>query len=281
MDPANRRYDYVVAGHVSRDLVAATGAEQAGGTAFYSGLQAARLGLRTLVVTAGVEAEIERLLAPWSGELDVLVQPAAATTWFEASGTGVDRRLRVLAWAGPLEQPPDPIDCAVLHLAPIARETDALSAASLAAEFVGITPQGLIRSWDSSGEIVHEVLGPDALPQRLDALVISATELAACGAAMDAAIERGAVASVTAGEGGAEVITRDGVVRAPAIRVVEPVDDLGAGDVYAATFFAALAGGADPARAMQRGQAASLHKLSTQGPAAIASAERIAELAGA
>jgi sugar/nucleoside kinase (ribokinase family) len=277
---AERRHDYVVVGHVSRDLLVPAGTEQAGGTAFYSGLQAARLGLRTLIVTAGVPGELDRLLAPWRAEFDVLVQPAAETTSFEASGTGFDRTLRLRSWAGPIATPAEELDTAILHLAPVARETRAFDEAGAGAGFVGITPQGLIRRWGADGEIAHLPLGADELPQRLHALVISATELAACGVAMDAAVERGAIASITAGEGGAEVITPEGVERAPALRVVEPSDDLGAGDVYATAFFAALASGTRPRVAMQRGQAASFHKLSAPGPAAVAGAERIAELAG-
>lgn len=276
---AERRYDYVVAGHVSRDVVRAAGTEQVGGTAFYSGLQAARLGLRTLIVTAGVPAEVRGLLAPWHEELDVLIQPAAQTTCFEAEGVGLDRRLRVRAWAGPLKPLTEPLEASVLHLAPVARETSDFS--GVAAGFRAITPQGLIRRWGAGGDVTHAPLDSGELPEGLDAIVISSAELAACGAVMDAAVERGAVASVTAGEGGAQVISRGGVERAPALRVIEPVEDLGAGDVYAAAFFAALASGLTPAIAMQRGQAAAFHKLSGTGPGAIATATEVAALAGA
>lgn len=278
MSRAERRYDYVVAGHVSRDVVRATGTEQVGGTAFYSGLQAARLGLRTLIVTAGVPAEVEGLLAPWREELDdVLIQPAAQTTRFEAEGIGLDRRLRVRAWAGPLEPLTEPLETSVLHLAPVARETGDFS--GVTAGFRAITPQGLIRRWGAGGDVTHVPLDSGELPERLDAIVISSAELAACGAAIDAAVQRGAVASVTAGEGGAQVISRSGVERAPAVRAIDPADDLGAGDVYAAVFFAALADGLAPAAAMQRGQAAAFHKLSGTGPGAIATGDRITALA--
>lgn len=277
MASAGRRYDYVVAGHVTADLVRATGAEQVGGSAFYSGLQAARLGLRTLVVTAGVPAEVERLLEPWRSELDLLVQPAPETTRFEATGVGAARRLRVRSWAGPLEPPAEPLATRILHVAPVAREVGELP--GVTRELTAITPQGLVRRWGADGVVEQAELGPDELPAALDALVVSAEELAACRAAVAAAVARGAVASVTAGAGGAEVITRAGRERAPALAVVEPVEDLGAGDVYAAAFFAALASGLGPAPAMQRGQAAALLKLRGGGPGAIAGAAAIAELA--
>lgn len=275
VSPAERTHDYVVIGHVSRDIVPATGAVQIGGTAFYSGLQAARLGLRTRIVTAGVPDEIAALVAPFAHEIDVEVQRAAATTSFEASGVGRARRLRVVAWAGPIA-PPESLDAAILHLAPVARETAGINAHG--AGFVGITPQGLIRRWGEDGAVRQVALDPAELPGRLDALVISDTERDECRDAVDAALALGAVVSQTSGREGAEVVSGAGAIRAPALRVVDPVDDLGAGDVYAATFFAALAAGLDPAAALRRGQAASLYRLSGTGPGAIATAAQIDEL---
>ena len=259
---AKRRDDYLVVGHVTRDVVAATGTEQVGGTAFYSGLEAARLGLRTRILTAGEPDEIARLLAPYAHELEVEVQPAAATTSFEARGIGALRRLRVLSWAGPIEPPEGGLDAGIVHVAPVARETEGLAGAYVGSGFLGLTPQGLIRRWDERGAVTQVPLEPAVLPRNLDALVISETERAECAAALESAVARGAVAAVTAGEGGAEVLTAAGAERAAPPRVVRPRDDLGAGDVYAAAFFIALAGGAAPVNAMQRGQEAALRRLS-------------------
>ena len=63
-------YDYTTVGHVTVD-VSPTARAAPGGSAFYSALQAARLGLRTLIVTQGVPHEIEALLAPYLGELEL------------------------------------------------------------------------------------------------------------------------------------------------------------------------------------------------------------------
>ena len=46
------RFDYATVGHVTVDVLP-DGSRRAGGAAFYSALQAARLGLRTLVITRG------------------------------------------------------------------------------------------------------------------------------------------------------------------------------------------------------------------------------------
>ena len=56
-DSQSSHYDYIAVGHVTRDMIedrAGEAVSQPGGGAFYSGLQAARLGLRTLIVTQGV-----------------------------------------------------------------------------------------------------------------------------------------------------------------------------------------------------------------------------------
>ena len=278
MSRVERRHDYVVVGHVTRDIVPATGAVQIGGSAFYSGLQAARLGLRTRIVTAGDPGEIGRLIEPYAGELEIDVQPAAESTCFEAIGVGPQRSLRLISWAGAIEPPADGFDTEILHLAPVARETGRMPTGS--ATFVGLTPQGMIRRWDAGGLIRQVPLAAAELPGQLDALVISDTERAECARAVDAALAGGAVVSVTAGRDGAEVLSAAGSRRAPALEIVAPVEDLGAGDVYATAFFVALAGGLDAATAMQRGQAAAFHRLNGEGPGAVATASRIAELTG-
>jgi hypothetical protein len=102
------RYDYVTVGHVTCDLVenrptGTTG--QVGGSAFYSALQASRLGLRTLIVTQGDPAELQELLAPYLNELDLQVLPAKHTTTLATVGAGATRLQRVLAWAGAMVDP--------------------------------------------------------------------------------------------------------------------------------------------------------------------------------
>ena len=46
------QFDYTTVGHVTIDVLD-DGSRRAGGTAFYSALQAARLGRRALIVTRG------------------------------------------------------------------------------------------------------------------------------------------------------------------------------------------------------------------------------------
>ncbi len=132
------QFDYTVTGHVTIDVLA-DGTRRPGGSAFYSALQAARLGLRTLILTQGVPREIEELLEPYAGELELRVTPARHTTTLLTSGWGRSRIQRVLAWAGPMDRELK-LDTEILHLAPVARES--LARWSARNTFVGLTPRG-------------------------------------------------------------------------------------------------------------------------------------------
>ncbi|HEY5344704.1 MAG TPA: PfkB family carbohydrate kinase [Solirubrobacteraceae bacterium] len=149
----SRSFDYVTVGHVTVDVIAADASRRPGGGAFYSALQAARLGLRALILTQGSPPEIEALLAPYRDELELRILQAPATTTFATSWPSGQRRQRVLAWAGPIAGPIE-VDTQILHFAPVARETPATWRGH--ADFVGLTPQGLARTWDPhAGETRH------------------------------------------------------------------------------------------------------------------------------
>lgn len=262
-------------GHVTVDAIAAEHSRRPGGGAFYSALQAARLGLRVLVLTQGSAPELEALLEPYRDELELRIVPAPATTTFATSWPGGQRRQRVLAWAGPIAGPIE-VDTGILHFAPVARETPAAWRGH--AGFVGLTPQGLARTWGEagSGEIVSTPLPNDRqslgalLPHDCRALVISAQERTACAPLLATAAAGGAVIAVTAGPGATNVQLPDGEttqVQAPA--VAAPRDDLGAGDVFAAAFFVALHEGLSPVRAASFANAAAAIRIEGVGAGAI------------
>jgi hypothetical protein len=286
------RYDYTTVGHVTIDVLAADGSRQPGGTAFYSALQAARLGLRALILTRGVPAEIERLLAPHRDELDLRVLPAEHTTTLQTVGEGLARHQRLLAWAGPIEGPIE-VDTAILHLAPVARETPsawrgappphAAGGPPPHTEFVGLTPQGLVRDWDATGEIRLDPLRPERLPERCDAWVLSERERECCAKSAARAAAAGAVVAVTAGANPTELQLPGGeLLHVPVPPIAAPVEDLGAGDVFAAALFVALREGLPPARAAAFANAAAAVRIAAVGPGAIGDRAAIeARLGGA
>jgi 1D-myo-inositol 3-kinase len=271
-------FDYTTVGHVTVDVLA-DGSRRPGGSAFYSALQAARLGKRTLVLTQG-SPEVERLLAPYRGELELELLPAHETTILATetpiagSARGAPRVQRILTWAGQIAEVT--VDTAILHLAPVARETP--GAWSGRADFVGITPQGLARAWDGDEhrKMRSSPVDRRALAGGCDAFVLSEHERGSCATLISAAGEAGTVVAVTAGAQPTSIITADGrevLVAVPPI--ARPRDDLGAGDVFAAAFFVALAEGQSPARAATFANGAAAVRVSGMGAEAIGDREAI------
>jgi sugar/nucleoside kinase (ribokinase family) len=255
-------------GHVTVDVTDG-GSRRPGGTAFYSALQASRLGLRTLILTRGVAREIEQLLAPYRAELELVVQPAEQTTTLETSGSGEGRSQRLLAWAGPIEAAS--VDTAILHLAPVARETPPRLQGEV--QFLGLTPQGLVRDWPrGGGEISLTPAAPDAFPARCDAIVISEVERDSCAELLSRASRAGTVVAVTAGArpttilvpGSAPLQVRTAAAENPG------GDDLGAGDVFAAAFFVALRDGRPALQAAGFAGAAAALRVGAAGTSGIA-----------
>lgn len=268
-------YDYVAVGHVTIDVLfddEKRQRTQPGGSAFYSGLQAARLGLRTLLITRGEPDRLGKLLEPFAEELSVHVVPSDATSTFETHGSASRRRQRVRAWAGLIPADEVSVSTSILHLAPVARETPSRSQST--AGFLGVTPQGLLRRWHRDGEIELTQIDPSELPSDFDALVISERERACC----EALLKRAPLVAITAGEGPTEVRMPDGSVRqvAPArMRLQGAHDDLGAGDVFAAAFFVALQEGLSPPAAARFGNAAAAVRIAGDGPHAIGTRQEI------
>jgi sugar/nucleoside kinase (ribokinase family) len=262
------RFDYTTVGHVTVDVMA-DGTRRPGGSAFYSALQASRLGLRVRILTRGLPREIEPLLEAYREELEVDIQSAEQTTTLHTSGSGETRSQRLLAWAGPIEGEPV-VDSSILHLAPIARETPQRWLGDVG--FVGLTPQGLARRWArEGGEISLAAVDPDALGETCDAIVISEVERASCAALLSRAGSVGTVIAITAGHRPTTILMPDGeTLRGPTHVSEEPGEDLGAGDVFAAAFFIALHEGQAPkAAAAFAGAAASL-RIGGPGTSAIA-----------
>lgn len=270
------QFDYTTIGHVTVDVFA-DGSRRAGGTAFYSALQAARLGLRAAIVTRGRAGEIEALLEPYRCELSLTVLAAEQTTTLSTAGWGAARSQRVLAWAGAIAAEDVALDTAIVHLAPVARESPA--GWSGRTRFVGLTPQGLARRWDGAGASITQApptAAEAAVAARCDALVVSEQERESCAGVIATATTAGAIVAVTAGSRPNTILLPDGEALAldvPAL--TDAVDDLGAGDVFAAAFFVALSDGRSPRDAAAFANAAAAVRMRGAGAEAIGDREAI------
>ncbi len=263
------QFDYTTVGHVTIDVLD-DGSRRAGGTALYSAVQAARLGCRTLIVTRGRRREIEQLIEPYRDALELRVLSAAHTTTLLTSGSGSGRSQSMLAWAGAIDAELA-FDTSILHLAPIARESPSHWGGRT--RFVGLTPQGLAREWSGDGAPIRSTrptAAVAAVARRCHAVVVNEHERASCAELIAGARGAGAVVAVTAG---AQPITLlDPGRPALALRVPtleHPVDDLGAGDVFAAAFFIALNDGRSAPAAASFANAAAAVRMAGAGADAI------------
>ncbi len=261
------RFDYTTVGHVTADVLS-DGSRHPGGTAFYSALQAARLGQRALILTQGAPSEIEELIEPYRSELELEIIPAQQTTTLRTTGKGLARSQTVLAWAGEIGEEVA-IDTSILHLAPVARETPRRWRG--AAGFVGLTPQGLVRKWDGPGhQLRPSPPERDRVPDGCEAMVLSETERASCEELIGRFAPDGAVVAVTAGASATTLLlSGDQTITVEVPPLEGPGDDMGAGDVFAAAFFIALVEGRAAVGAAQFANAAAAVRMGGSGAQAI------------
>jgi hypothetical protein len=226
--------DYLVIGHLSCDIT--SDGPRLGGTAAYSALMARSLGLRVGIVTA------------WGGEvpLDVLDGvkvhniPAQRSTTFENTYTP-EGRIQHIHHIAPdlafINIPDAWRHATIVHVGPIAGEAKSLVLGDFKTSLLGLTPQGWLRKWDSSGQVgqgewpeAHEML------DRSGAAVISIEDVGGDEDRIESMAMACRVLAVTEGPAGARLYWNGDLrrFRAPSL---EEVDATGAGDIFATAFF--------------------------------------------
>ncbi len=247
---------YVTVGSVCWDVVDGDEAPRLGGSARFASRVALDLGWHVVVVTSGT-ADLAAAAAEALPGVELVVQPSVTDTAF-----GFDERAelgphRLLAQADPIHLGTEEVAAIVgradvVHLAPVMGEltSDAFERARRA-PFVGLTPQGLLRSAGPGGVLDGDGIFDTPWTGLVDAVVLSEPE-------MERVLDRQALrltkTGVTRGERGAigywgdEEVPVDGVEIGP----VGPLATIGAGDTFSAAFFIALAEGSIFADALRR-----------------------------
>jgi sugar/nucleoside kinase (ribokinase family) len=238
--------DYLVIGHVTDDIVGE--GRQLGGTAAYAAVTAQTLGLRVGVVTAAAENTSLAALE----KVSVRRVASRYTTTFENRYECGRRVQKLHALARPLtlgDVPHDWREARIVHLAPVAQEVDPALVHAFRGALVGLTPQGWMRRWDgldaTGGPYAAAPVRRCAWPKAGELLTAASVAIVShddIGGDLRlvetwASPQRPIV--VTQGEAGATVFWR-GERRTFAARRVEVIDPTGAGDVFAACFFARL-----------------------------------------
>lgn len=268
--------DYLAIGHVTVDLYP-DGRPVLGGTALYAALTAARFGLNAAVLTRGnfqrYGPAVTEELARFAREIALIVQDANAATVFTNRTVAGRQEQTIHAWAGTIDLngvPPHWRSARVVHLAPVAQEIDPRQAGRLTPSYLGVTPQGWMRQWPRGhqGRVrLTQLRLPFELLGRIDAMVVSSVEHTLARDEIEAIGARGLVA-ITRGADGALLIDRGRTFEIPAYPV--PVkNDLGAGDVFAATLFLLRAEREPVSFAARMAAAAAALRIQGDGPEAV------------
>lgn len=270
--PCEAPPDYLVIGHVTRDLLP-DGGHRPGGTVTYASMAAARLGLRVGVVTSAAPGDV-RL----GTGIGVAVKPAPQTTIFENFYVGGARRQYCRAVAAPLGLADVPAGwraARIVHLGPVAQEVDPQLVTAFGEALVGVTPQGWMRRWDADGAVqradwptAREVLA------RADVVILSIDDLEGDRALLQQWVRWTPLLVLTVGKDGAIICHGGQQRRFPAFDVVE-VDPTGAGDVFAAAYLTRLSETGDAYEAAQYANCAASFVVEGVGAARVPAREAV------
>jgi sugar/nucleoside kinase (ribokinase family) len=236
--------DYLVIGHITVDQTPE--GPCLGGTAVYASLTAKALGYRTGVVTCwGAELPLDALQG-----IPVASFKADYSTIFENIYTTDEGRIQILHSVAPgLEYyhvPETWRSASVVHLGPVAQEINPSLVRNFPSAFIGLTPQGWMRGWESDGRVyVSEWPEASFVLERANAAVISLEDVDYDERRVDEMAASCHVMAVTEGSSGVRLYWNGDVRWFPSPRMTE-VDSTGAGDIFAAAFFTRLYATRDP-----------------------------------
>lgn len=241
--------DYLVIGHITRDLIGDD--FTIGGTVTYSGLCARNLGLRIGCLTA-CEPDLESTAFD---NIQLTIIPSKTTTTFENIETNEGRK-QFLHQIAPCitadEIKKHPQKAKIVHLGPVAGEIEKEVINCFPEAFIALTPQGWMRQRDQQN-IVHYKPWENAefLLHKADAVVLSIEDVGGDHNIIEQYAATTKVMAVTEGYRGAAVYW-NGDVRHFSAPKVPLVDATGAGDIFAAVFFSSLFHTKDPWESARR-----------------------------
>lgn len=231
------RVDYLVIGHISRDLTDHRSVP--GGTALYSALAAQALGCQVAIVTSvSLDYDVASLLPG----IAVQVVPSKETTTFRNTYEGSHREQTIYKVASrlkPKDVPDEWRRASIVHLGPVADEIDPQMIKLFSNSVIGVTPQGWYRRWNADGRVYadewHDAEG--ILP--FTAAVILSPEDIPNLDQIEELRKAAPIVVLTRQEHGCDVYFQDTVRELPA-PVVTEVEPTGAGDIFAAAFLIRL-----------------------------------------
>jgi len=235
--------DYLVIGHITQDMTPE--GYQLGGTASFSSLTALSMELRVGVLTScSPEADLGAL-----DGITVVRHASDQCTTFENLYFPEGRIQYLHHLATPLDASMIPttwLNTPIVQLAPIAQEVDPKIVRAFPNSLIGVTPQGWLREWDQEGRVRPcDWLESQFVLEQSTAAVLSIEDLGGDESRVDDLVTSIRILVITEGNAGARLYWNGDLRRFRPPSVVE-VDPIGAGDIFAAAFFARLHATKDP-----------------------------------
>ena len=235
--------DYLAIGHVSQDIT--PDGLQLGGTVSFAGLTALAFGLRVGIVTAAPKTldftTLERI--------DLMIKPSPEATIFENIQSPLGRVQMLHSRAAEIRAADIPEvwrKSGIVHLGPLCRELEPETICDFRDSFIGVTPQGWMRTWDDTGRVTYgDWSDADTILEKASAIIISAEDVHHDENRIETLIPLTHILVVTEGASGARVYWNGDIRRINAPKV-ELVESTGAGDIFAAAFFIRLHQTRDP-----------------------------------
>lgn len=235
--------DYLVIGHVTQDVTPA--GFTLGGTAAYASLTARAFGLRVGIVTAcAAELELNELHG-----IAISRKDSAHSSTFQNTYTpsGRIQHIRHVAESLSIEDVPAAwLTAPIIHLGPLANEIPPSMARAFPSSLTGVTPQGWMRQWNGDNIVTYRPwLEAEQVLPHSNACVLSIEDVRGDEDAISQFAALTSLLVVTEGSSGSRVYWNGDVrtFRAPAKDELDPV---GAGDIFAASFFIKLHQTKDP-----------------------------------
>jgi sugar/nucleoside kinase (ribokinase family) len=229
--------DYLLIGHVTQDVTPQ--GLVLGGTVSYSAMTAAALGLKVGIITvAPDEVDLSTLAA-----FPIHRVPSAEATTYENIQTP-NGRIQYLHKRAPtitVDMIPQSWRApAIVHFAPVAFEIDPALLDIFPDSFRCITPQGCMRTADQEKRVHYcDWEEAESMLPKTAAAVFSVEDVQFDEKCIQRLVKYANILAVTEGEQGARVYWKGDIrhFNAPQVNVVDPT---GAGDIFAAVFFARL-----------------------------------------
>lgn len=264
--------DYLLIGHFCVDILPQ--GLRLGGTAAYASLTAKALGMKVGIVTSWAEEiPLDELL-----NIPVVNYPTERSTTFENIYTSEGRIQYVHHIAPALDfhmVPETWRNPSIVHLGPVAQEVEPNLIRHFPTSFVGITPQGWLRTWDEQDRVsASEWPEANFMLQKADAVVLSIEDVGGDENRIDEMVSNSRILAVTEAFEGSRLFWNGDVRRYRPPEIVE-VDATGAGDIYAAAFFTRLHATRDPWESARFATQLSAYSVARSGLAGIPTPDEI------